>query len=935
MQNATLKRLLFLLAAVVLAAVAGRPAVAQTEVFLVNDPAITDGRLHYPVLISDGRGYRIRCQSPSVEEDVIRGLGFLTVPGQILDPTDPRIVDARMHENPLLCPQSADFPMQLFVATTSEGSQYFLQIAEDFGSAEFTGRIYQPGCLGLVEALNVDLASAVELDPRPLFPNKTHKIVCRSGDPVTDPVPKDFTAWCTSQSLSDEQEATVRAVLDATPEGASAIGNLAACQQATAFLASITTLNLDESGASDLGPLSVLTGLQNLSLSNNGATLVNVGPLADLSELRFLDLSRNAIRNVTGLAPLVNLSSLNLAENDISDIRQLSSLTGLGVLDLSGNTVGDLSPLEFMTTLATLSLAENGLTGGQLAPLAALGSLEALDLSDNAIEDFSILAAFSSAVSIDLTGNPGVGSASASFLDICVLFRDEPSPLGHTIRQMLIDSETCQAAANRLNSVSSVDLSARSISDLQPLTTLKHLTQLNLSGNAITNVGPLSQLTALTSLDLATNSITDIKPIAPLVNLTAFSAAGNPVNIDDYLSACLMRNEPDFLTPAQSAEVQALLDESFGTGCLASNTHLGGVPSIDLADRGLTTLQYVPVLKEARLVKLDNNQIRDVRILAELPRLVDLRLKDTLVDDNAGLETLTRLTNLDLSDTPVERLNFLVLLRQLEHLNIRNTQVRNIRQLANLSTLRTVTLWGLDITYFNVRDYCLVHRFTAGMLGPVRATMDAVIAQANADNVDTDDCVAVEDWAAALTDLNLNRKSISALDPLRHFTSLQELLLFDNNISDITPIANLRHLINLSLGSNKLTQVPQVNASGLKTLYLSNNRIVQTHALTSYPGLQKLNLSDNLIQQTSHIVPLSQLTYLNLMNNKIADVGNAMAVIGRSPYLKGNPVCSLNHGIPVLAGACTRLHLITEHIVIDGLLNNRLINRDFIIVPNP
>jgi internalin A len=359
------------------------------------------------------------------------------------------------------------------------------------------------------------------------------------------------------------------------------------------------------------------------------------------------------------------------------------------------------------------------------------------------------------------------------------------------------------------------------------------------------------------------------------------------------------------------------------------------VPSIDLSERGLTTLQYVPVLKEARLVKLDDNQIRDVRILAELHRLVDLRLKDTLVDDSAGLETLTRLTNLDLSDTPVERLNFLVLLRQLEHLNIRNTQVRNIRQLANLSTLRTVTLWGLDITYFNVRDYCLVHRFTAGMLGSVRATMDAIIAQANADNVDTDDCVAVEEWAAALTDLNLNRKSISDLDPLRHFMSLNELLLFDNNISDIAPIANLRHLTNLSLGSNKLTRVPQVNAPGLKTLYLSNNKIVQTHALTSYPGLQKLNLSDNLIQQTSHIVPLSQLTYLNLMNNKIADIGNAMAVIGRSPYLKGNPVCSFNHGIPSLTSACTRLHLITEHIVIDGLLNHRLINRDFIIVPNP
>ena len=50
------------------------PAHAQgPRVVLFEDPALSAARLHYPLLITEGRGYRIRCVSQNDEEAVIRG----------------------------------------------------------------------------------------------------------------------------------------------------------------------------------------------------------------------------------------------------------------------------------------------------------------------------------------------------------------------------------------------------------------------------------------------------------------------------------------------------------------------------------------------------------------------------------------------------------------------------------------------------------------------------------------------------------------------------------------------------------------------------------------------------------------------------------------------------------------------------------------------
>ena len=58
-----------------------------------------------------------------------------------------------------------------------------------------------------------------------------------------------------------------------------------------------------------------------------------------LQQLRSLNLSHNALRNVDGLALSSTLVELRLAVNEIQDISSMPSLTNLKILDVSNNKV--------------------------------------------------------------------------------------------------------------------------------------------------------------------------------------------------------------------------------------------------------------------------------------------------------------------------------------------------------------------------------------------------------------------------------------------------------------------------------------------------------------------------------------------------------------------------------------------------------------------
>ena len=81
----------------------------------------------------------------------------------------------------------------------------------------------------------------------------------------------------------------------------------------------------------------------------------------------------------------------------------------------------------------------------------------------------------------------------------------------HTVEMLLVLVETqdCQIADERLADLTTLYLRYKRISDIRPLSSLTHLTTLYLWDNQIVDVSPLSSLTNLNWIFLSGNPITD------------------------------------------------------------------------------------------------------------------------------------------------------------------------------------------------------------------------------------------------------------------------------------------------------------------------------------------------------------------------------------------------------------------------------------------
>ena len=144
-------------------------------------------------------------------------------------------------------------------------------------------------------------------------------------------------------------------------------------------LTNLRFLNLSDNAISDMTPLARLTNLDSLALSSN-PLLTDVTPLASLTNLKWLRLGDNdLLTDLSPLRSLTNLRSLYLDANDLlMDLSPLDSLTNLRHLRLTNNDLlADVNPLANLTNLRHLRLMGNPLLTN-VNPLANLTNLDTL-----------------------------------------------------------------------------------------------------------------------------------------------------------------------------------------------------------------------------------------------------------------------------------------------------------------------------------------------------------------------------------------------------------------------------------------------------------------------------------------------------------------------------------------------------------------------------
>ena len=127
---------------------------------------------------------------------------------------------------------------------------------------------------------------------------------------------------------------------------------------------------------------------------------------------------------------------------------------------------------------------------------------------------------------------------------------------------------------------------------------------------------------------------------------------------------------------------------------------------------------------------------------------------------------------------------------------------------------------------------------------------------------------------ATTTELNLSYLDLTNEDLIQvgKLVNLTCLGLGGNQISDITPLADLRKLRSLGLYKNQISDItPLADLTELTSLGLYGNQISDISSLANLVNLKELSLQDNQISDISALADLRDLTDLYLMRNEIKE----------------------------------------------------------------
>ncbi|ELC6641697.1 InlB B-repeat-containing protein [Listeria monocytogenes] len=139
-----------------------------------------------------------------------------------------------------------------------------------------------------------------------------------------------------------------------------------------------------------------------------------------------------------------------------------------------------------------------------------------------------------------------------------------------------------------------------------------------------------------------------------------------------------------------------------------------------------------------------------------------------------------------------------------------------------------------------------------------KSSVDDVVTQAELDTI---------------TRINGQRQGIVDISGVETLTSAGWLTFNYNEISDLSPVKDLKKLYNLQLGGCGISDISSLsNLKTLTHLYLSDNNISDISPLVNLTGLVSLTLQNNEISDISSLSKLVRIDLLNLSNNQISDV---------------------------------------------------------------
>lgn len=262
-------------------------------------------------------------------------------------------------------------------------------------------------------------------------------------------------------------------------------------------LAKLTHITITDTtvSAEDFAVIGMLPKLKELTMS--GCGLSTTAGLEHATDLVYLDLSNNTIRNIAALSSLRNLREVYLQNNALSDLSSLSSIKTITRLNVSGNALTTITPICNVSNLVWLDASNNQLT--TLEQIGNLTKLQELYLSKNLLTDLERLDACASLEILYLDNN--------QLTDIY--------QIGALSKLMLLDFSSNQVTSlpefKKDCALVEIYGSSNLLENLDALEGLSHLNRVFMDYNEnIESVEPLASCPVLIRVDVYGTKVTEV-----------------------------------------------------------------------------------------------------------------------------------------------------------------------------------------------------------------------------------------------------------------------------------------------------------------------------------------------------------------------------------------------------------------------------------------
>ncbi len=678
----------------------------------------------------------------------------------------------------------------------------------------------------------------------------------------------------------------------------------------------------------------------------NDLNLENITPLGYLTNLLSVNLNNNQISDTTPLIDCKYLIFVNLNHNQISDIGPLSQLSQLKTLYLNHNQISDILLLTSLTHLETLTLSHNEIT--DVSPLRRLDKLKTVSLSYNKIEDLSPI--FSLIVSLEQSTfeHNNLNEESLDFINISpqeqedyirnrsYYYEDPDEPDAEQIWQirnnrLLELQQTIQQAKDFEIDVNVADVSIKAfdfisleetpiselLNDSDNIVFQSDTPPFNASVVSIQQIQDLvfnprylnqtkyqchnlSEGLAFTNEDIVIPSLNEItleRDEYKFINSRSIGMPGglflrsqlkdilvnlvrnristkhfiyhihNDKSIKPIIAADKIRwnyrpsNWTIYELPQWSAGLSEAHDSSDGAFNMVSADHCQTMddnfivtfsPAARRSKRGRKYVDYTVTSKRRKTQKAGRKKAarkktrqrkkngrkkkkgkkRTTRKKRRKTRKGGSRCRRCTTNQQQEYEILPPV---EFSSNHPLLLKGKILTDQ--ELFGDNTEVNEI--------------FRKYYHYYSNRAILLARRgFNEGSIVNI-----------------------LEMWDNTKRELIMYDKNISDITPLGYLTNLQYLHLNQNRISNISPLSNLPYLIKLNLGWNQIVDIsPLRSLTNLQELYLQENQLVDISPLAELTNLDELDLWGNQIVDITPLSGLTKLIVLRIYHNQIVDI---------------------------------------------------------------